>query len=397
MSAERSQGREGLGSEQIFATAVTCLPGGNTRSTLAVSPHPPYASRGHGYLVVDADGREVIDLQANMSALVHGHAHPAIVGTIKAAVEDGASFGLPTATEVELARHLVDRIQALELVRFTNSGTEAVMTVLRVARAHTGRDSILRFAGCYHGTYDAVLADGSAGVPAAVRDTVITVPYGDIVGFENAIRKHASRLAAVIIDLMPNRLGFKPASMEFARTVRALTRELDVLLIVDEVITFRLEYGGLHVSYDLDPDLITLGKVIGGGLPIGAFGGRRAIMEMFDPRMLHPLEQGGTFTANPLVMRAGLTTLELLTRTEIDRINRLGDMLRMRLTELGYHVNGRGSLSCVMSDDPTGLWWKLYRAGILIGRSGLMCMATVMTEATVDEIARRFESVAEQG
>jgi|HubBroStandDraft_6_1064221.scaffolds.fasta_scaffold00007_23 glutamate-1-semialdehyde 2,1-aminomutase len=397
MSAERSPGPGVLGSEEIYAKAVTCLPGGSTRSTLSVWPHPPYASRGQGYRVVDADGHEVIDLQANMSALVHGHAHPAIVDTIKSAVEDGVSFGLPTATEVELARHLVDRIQALELVRFANSGTEAVMTVLRLARAHTGRDAILRFAGCYHGTYDAVLADGSVGVPAAMRDTVITVPFGDIVGFEQAIRKHASRLAAVIIDLMPNRLGLVPVSMEFARAVRALTRELDVLLIVDEVITFRLEYGGLHATYDLDPDLITLGKVIGGGLPIGAFGGRRALMEMFDPRVAHPLEQGGTFTANPLVMRAGLTALELLTRSEIERINRLGDVLRMRLTELGYQVNGRGSLSCVISDDPTGLWWKLYRAGVLIGRSGLMCIATVMTEATVDEIARRLESVAGQG
>lgn len=395
MSAH-SPGRGALGSDGIFASAVGYLPGGNTRSTLSVPPHPPYASRGRGYLVVDADGHEVIDLQANMSALVHGHAHPAIVNTIKARVEDGASFGLPTATEVELARHLVDRIEALELVRFANSGTEAVMTVLRLVRAHTGRDSILRFAGCYHGTYDAVLADDSAGVPAALRDTVITVPLDDFVGLENAIRKHASRLAAVIIDLMPNRLGLKPVSMEFARAVRALTREFNVLLIVDEVITFRLEYGGLHAIYDLDPDLITLGKVIGGGLPIGAFGGRRALMEMFDPRLPHPLEQGGTFTANPLVMRAGLTALQLLTKSEIERINRLGDMLRMRLTELGYHVNGRGSLSHVTSDDPIGLWWKLYRAGILIGRGGLMCIATVMTEATVDEIALRFESAAEQ-
>lgn len=394
MSAKQRAGRAALRSDELFSNAVAYLPGGNTRSTLAIAPHAPYASRGHGYLIVDVDGHEVIDLQANMSALVHGHAHPTIVEAIKAAVEDGTSVGLPTATEVDLARHLVDRIDALELVRFANSGTEAVMTALRLARAFTGRDAILRFDGCYHGTYDAMLPDGSPGVPASSRDTVITVPYGDSDRFENAIRRHGADLAAVIIDLMPNRVGLVPAPIAFARTVRDLTREFNVLLIVDEVITFRLEYGGLHVIYDLDPDLITLGKVIGGGLPVGAFGGRRAIMEMFDPRTTHPLEHGGTFTANPVVMRAGLAALQLLTGAEIHRINRLGDTLRARLADVGYEVNGRGSLSRVMSDDPTALWWKLYRAGILIGRDGLLCIATVMTDRTVDEIARRFEIVA---
>ncbi len=393
MSAKQCAGRAALGSDELFSNAVAYLPGGNTRSTPASRPHPPYASRGRGYLIVDVDGHEVIDLQANMSALVHGHAHPTIVEAIKAAVDDGTSVGLPTATEVDLARHLVDRIEAVELVRFTKSGTEAVMTALRLARAFTGRDAILRFDGCYHSTHDAMLSDGSPGVPATSRDTVITVPYGDSDRFENAIRRHAADQAAVIIDLMPNRLGLIPGPIEFASTVHDLTRELNVLLIVDEVITFRLEYGGLHAIYDLDPDLIALGKVIGGGLPVGAFGGRRATIEMFDPRVTQPLEHGGTFTANPVGMRAGLTALQLLTRSEIERINRLGDIPRARPAYLGYEVNGRGSLLRVMSDDPIELWWKLYRAGILIGRDGLLCIATVMTDRTVDEIAGRFEIV----
>jgi glutamate-1-semialdehyde 2,1-aminomutase len=380
-------------SDELFGRAVVYLPGGNTRSTMYVPPHPPYASRGRGYVVVDVDGNEVIDLQANMSALVHGHAHPAVVEAIKSAADDGSSIGLPTASEVDLASHLVGRIKALELVRFANSGTEAVMTALRLARAYTGRDSILRFGGCYHGTYDAMLADGSPGVPATLRDTVITVPYGDIGQFEKAIRRHAPRLAAVIVDLMPNRIGLITASLEFVRAVRDLTRQLKVLLIVDEVITLRLNHGGLHALYGLDPDLITLGKVIGGGLPAGAFGGRRAIMEMFDPRLPHPLEHGGTFTANPVVMRAGLTALQLLTKSEIARINRLGDMLRARLADLGYEVNGRGSLSRVISDDAPALWWKLYRAGILVGRDGLMCISTVMTDETIDHIVGRFAKV----
>ena len=380
-------------SNELFRRAVACLPGGNTRSTMFVSPHPPYASSGRGCFVVDVDGHEVIDLQANMSALVHGHAHPAVVEAIKSASEDSASIGLPTVSEVDLASHLVGRVESLELVRFANSGTEAVMAAMRLARAYTGRDSILRFKGCYHGTYDAVLAEDSAGVPATLRGTVVTVPYGDLGAVEEAIRRHAPRLAAVIVDLLPNRMGLIPASFEFVRALRDMTRRFEVLLIVDEVITFRLEYGGLHALYGLDPDLITLGKLIGGGLPVGAFGGRRAIMEMFDPRLPNALEHGGTFTASPIVMRAGLTALQLLTRPEIDRINQLGDMLRARLLGLGYKVNGRGSLSCVVSDDPTALWWELYRAGVLVGPSGLICISTVMTDEIIDDVVGRFRSV----
>ena len=295
---------------------------------------------------------------------------------------------------MDLASHLVGRIEALELVRFANSGTEAIMSALQLARAYTGRDAILRFDGCYHGAYDAVLPDGSAGVPSQYPATVVSVPYGDIEQFEVALRRNASRLAAVIIDLIPNRLGLVPAPVHFARAVREMTRQHNVLLIVDEVISSRLEYGGFHTAYELDPDLIALGKVIGGGLPVGAFGGRRSIMEMFDPRRPDHLDHAGTFTANPVVMRAGLAALELLTRSEIERINRLGDMLRRHLMDLGFQVNGRGSLSRLMSVDAATVWWRLYRAGILIGRDGLMCVGTVMTERTIEQIVDRFTAIA---
>ncbi len=381
-------------SEALFERAVLSLPGGNTRSTLFVPPHPPYARRGRGYIVVDVDGHEVIDLQANMSALVHGHAHPVVLAAMVSAANEGCSVGLPTESEVDLASHLVGRIEALELVRFANSGTEAIMSALRLARAYTGRDAILRFDGCYHGAYDAVLPDGSPGVPSEYTATVVSVPYGDIEQFEVALRRNASRLAAVIIDLIPNRLGLVPAPVDFARAVGEMTRQHNVLLIVDEVISFRLEYGGFHTAFELDPDLIALGKVIGGGLPVGAFGGRRSIMEMFDPRRPDHLDHAGTFTANPVVMRAGLTALDLLTRSEIERINKLGDMLRGHLMELGFQVNGRGSLSRLMGLDATTVWWQLYRAGILIGRDGLMCVGTVMTERTIEQIVDRFTAIA---
>src|SRR5438477_701443 len=194
------------GSASWYATALEALPGGSTRATIFTPPVPPYAVRGSGFTLMDADGHEVIDLQGNQTTLVHGNAHPAIVEAVAAAAADGTSFGLPTAAEVELAEHLVERIDCVERVRFANSGTEAVMLALRVARAYSGRSKILRFTGAYHGTYDDVLDVGVRGVPPAVWDAVVTVPFGDEKAFRAAISEHAEELACVLVDLMPNRI-----------------------------------------------------------------------------------------------------------------------------------------------------------------------------------------------
>jgi glutamate-1-semialdehyde 2,1-aminomutase len=359
-----------------------------------VPPRPPYAARGDGFTLTDVDGHQVIDLQGNMSALVHGHRHPAIVQAVTGAVADGLSFGMPTVSEVELARHLADRIRSVQRVRFANSGTEAVMAAIRIARAFTGRSLILRFAGAYHGTYDPVLAEGAPGVPEAIWGTVLTVPFGDSAAFRAAAAEHGARLAAVLVDLMPNRPGLVPASAEFARALRAEADRHQALLIVDEVITLRLAHGGLHADYGLDPDLVTMGKIIGGGLPVGAVGGREDVMAITDPRLPGYVEHGGTFTANPLTMRAGLAALELLDGPEIARINALGDTLRSRLRERGHTVNGSGSLLRIMAEDPQTLWWRLYGEGVLIARNGLACISTPMDEGTVEEIVRRFERAA---
>ena len=351
------------------------MPGGNTRTTVYVPPHPPYAVRGERHFVTDADGHTVIDLQANMSALVHGHSHPAIVAAID--LRHGLSFGLPTESEVRLAEHLTGRVPALERVRFANSGTEAVLGAIRTARAVTGKDLILRFAGCYHGVGESVM-DGRGVPPQAT----IVVPWGDVDAFRAAL---SDEIAAVIVDLMPSRAGLQPASPEF---VAALRDRGDALLIVDEVITFRLGPGGLAPELGVMPDLVTLGKTIGGGLPVGAFGGREDVMAVLDPRAPDHLEHGGTFNANPVVMRAGLAGLELLDEPAIARINALGDALRERLRDAGYEVSGRGSLTRVFGAD----WWRLYRAGVLIGHSGLTCISTTMDEATIEEVAERFEA-----
>jgi glutamate-1-semialdehyde 2,1-aminomutase len=373
----------------VHERAAAVLPGGNTRSTVFVPPQPPYAVRGDGCRLVDADGHTVIDLQANMSALVHGHGHPAIVGALSAAARELVSAGLPTESEVALAAHLVDRIAAIERVRFANSGTEAVMAALRLARAWTGRPAVLRFEGCYHGAYDGVL-NSPRGVPPGLAADTVLVPYGDMDALERAVGEHGPRLACILVDLMPNRAGLRPAAPEFASALQRAARSAGALLVVDEVITFRLEHGALHSAYGLRPDLVTLGKAIGGGLPVGAFGGRADVMALFDPHGPDPLEHGGTFTANPPTMRAGLAALELLSAAEITRINALGDRLRGALAARGWTVNGRGSLTRVLSDDEDELWWRLYRAGLLIGRHGLMCVSTAMDDAVVDEIVERF-------
>jgi glutamate-1-semialdehyde 2,1-aminomutase len=325
-----------------------------------------------------------------MTALVHGHRHPAIVAAVSAALEDGLSFGLPTAAEVDLASHLAERIDSVDMVRFANSGTEAVMTALRIARAFTGRPKILRCAGAYHGTYDPILPEGAPGVATMTWGTVVTIPFDDVDALRAAVAAQAGELAAVIVDLMPNRPGLVPASPEFTDAAREETERHGILLVVDEVITFRLGVGGLHQELGLRPDLVTLGKTIGGGLPVGAVGGREDVMALTDPRRAGYVEHGGTFTANPLTMRAGLAAMELLDAGEIARINRLGDSLREELGALGHRVHGRGSLMRIVSPTPDELWWRLYRSGILIARNGLTSMSTPMDERTVEEIARRF-------
>jgi glutamate-1-semialdehyde 2,1-aminomutase len=370
------------------------LPGGSSRATIFTPPAPPYAVRGEGFRLVDADGHEVIDLQGNQTALVHGHAHPEIVAAIREAAERGPSFGLPTSAEVELAGHLAGRIECVERIRFANSGTEAVMLALRVARAFTGKSKILRFAGAYHGSYDDVLDEAARGVPAGVWQSVVTVPFGDEDAFRAAVAEHENELACVLVDLMPNRIGLVEASPAFARLLRAETSARGILLVVDEVITFRLATGGLHAEYRISPDLVALGKIIGGGLPVGAYGGGMDVMAVTDPRAQDALQLGGTFNANPLTMRAGLAALRLLDAEAIDRINRLGDTLRAGLRERGYRVEGRGSLLRIDAEDPLELWWRLYRAGVLIARGGLAATSTPMDERTLEVVLERFERAA---
>lgn len=380
-------------SEALFERARAVLPGGNTRTTLFVPPRPPYAARGSGYELIDADGRRLIDLHANYTALVHGHAHPALVTAATEAVREGSCFGLPTEAEVDLAEALCERVAALERVRFTNSGTEAVMMAIRAVRAFTGRPAILRFDGAYHGTYDAVASDFSPGVTDGVRSEVVCIPFGDEVAFRAALEERGHEVACVLLDLMPHRTGLRQAEPSFAELVREETRRRGILLIVDEVITFRLAPGGLHERYGLHPDLVTVGKIVGGGFPVGAFGGRADVMAVFDPRRDDHVPHGGTFSANPVTMRAGLAALRLLDEAAIERINGLGDRFRGELTAAGLEVAGRGSLLQIRSSAPRDDFWRrLYEAGVLVTPSGLATISTPMDEAVIDEVVTRIST-----
>ncbi|MDH7500212.1 MAG: glutamate-1-semialdehyde 2,1-aminomutase [candidate division NC10 bacterium] len=312
-------------SQQLFEEAKRYLPGGvdsPVRSFSAVGGTPLFIERGKGCRIYDVDGREYIDYVCSWGPLIVGHAHPAVVSALQAAVEKGTSYGAPTEKETILARLITEAMPSLDLVRFVNSGTEAAMVALRMARGFTGRDKIVKFEGCYHGHADSLLVKAgsgaltfgipdSLGVPGALARNTYLLPYNDIDRAAELLRSKGKEIAAVVVEPVAANMGVVPPRPGFLEGLRELTDQQGVLLIFDEVITgFRIGYGGAQEFYGIRPDLTCLGKIIGGGLPVGAFGGRREIMEQVAP--LGGIYQAGTLSGNPLTMTAGIETLKLL-------------------------------------------------------------------------------------
>lgn len=377
------------------------LPGGYGRSTLMVGPDTPYAWRGEGYRLWDDTGRALIDLNNNFTALIHGHAHPDIVRAAVHAAESGASFGLPNVHEINHAERLIQRLPHAEMVRYTNSGTEAVMTALRIARAHTGRTAAILARGAYHGTADVVLAAGgqrsSRGVPESVLAEALVVPLNDRDALTEAIERHRGRVAAIMVDLMPNRPGLVSADSQYVGLIADIAAEFGIVVIVDEVISFRLRWEGWSEEYGLAPDLSVLGKLIGGGFPVGAVAGRRELMDELDPQRANGLEHGGTFSANPVTLAAGAASLDLLDSEAIARLNRLGETARSwlesRLRGLDWTVRGRGSLlrplppgsPAEQAEQQRALWWAAYDRGVLLNQTGLVALSTPMDADVVTE------------
>lgn len=355
-------------SRAAFERAKQVFPGGTTRITVPRQPLPIYMASGKGAWLTDVDGNRYLDFNNNFTTLIHGHAFAPVIEAVEQQIRQGSCFANPTRYEIALAEILCARVAVIERLRFVNTGTEAVMFAVKAARAITGRTKIAKFEGAYHGAYDWVSvnqensheAEGREtafvksqvnGIPASVLEEVILLPFNDLEASAAILEAHAGELAAVIIDLVPSRAGLIPLEPSYLEVVHRLTKRHGALLICDEVLNFRQGHGGAMGRYCLEPDLVVLGKIIGGGLPVGAIGGRAHHMEVFDNSAGHPcLPQGGTFSANPLSMVAGIASMNALDPAAFAYLEDLGNKVRdglreaARARDLPVQVTGLGSL-----------------------------------------------------
>lgn len=334
-------------SEELFVKAIQVMPGGvnsPVRAFRAVGGTPVFMASGRGPHVKDVDGNEYVDFVLSWGPLILGHCHPEVTKELSAVLGTGTSFGASTEGEIGLAEEITRAFPSIERVRLVNSGTEAILSAVRLARAATRRDKILKFDGCYHGHSDSLLVRAgsgvatlglpdSPGVPGVLAELTITIPFNDFEALESAFDWHRNQLAAVLIEPVVGNMGVVPPKPEFLMRLRSLTEEHGTVLIFDEVITgFRVAYGGAQQLYGISADLTTLGKVIGGGLPVGAYGGKASLMDLVAPS--GPVYQAGTLSGNPLAVAAGTKTLELLRRPgTYDRLEMLGKQLAAGLEE----------------------------------------------------------------
>ena len=422
-------------SAELYRRALEVMPGGTTRTTVYFSPHPVYMARGEGCRVWDVDGNERLDFICNYTALILGHAHPSVVAAIREQASLGTAFAATNPHEVELAEAICARIPGVEKVRFCSSGTEATMFALRLARVFTGRLQVARFEGGYHGTHDfaevsthpdlgeagppdepVAVADSPGTHPAALAGTVV-LPFNDAAACERILLRHADSLAAVIVEPVLGAGGCIPPEAGFLETLRRLTSELGILLVFDEVISLRVAHGGAQQRYGVVPDLTTMGKIIGGGLPVAAFGGRADVMETLDPRGTNGnLPQGGTYNGNPLGMAAGVAALAELTPAAFDELDRKGERVRSGLVEafesndVAAQVTGVGSLFAVhFTDRPVSdyrsaaasdrrlsreFFLGMLNHGVLLAPRGMGGIPTVAGDAEIDRFLEAADTVA---
>ncbi len=420
-------------SGEYHARAKNFLPGGVTRTLSFFAPYPPYIDRGEGCQLIDVSGNVRIDFFNNATSLILGHAHPAVVEAVQARAALGTAFHAPTLMEVELARRLCERIASVERVRFTNSGTEAAMMAIKAAKVFTGKKKIAKFEGGYHGTSEFVSVSvhpdpaeagpvetpfsigESADMSESILKEVVVLPFNNIDAAASIIRREKDQLACVIVEPMMGAAGIIPAQEGFLSGLRTITQESDVLLIFDEVQTLRQSWGGAQELCGVSPDLTVLAKLIGGGFPVGAVGGIKEIMEVFDASSGKArLPHGGTFNGNPLTMSAGIATLDQLDRNSYKQLNSRGAALREGLTRLmeTYHYRGcvSGETSFFMihfSDGPvydyrtafkgidreksTTLFLHFLNHGIFMESKIRGCLSIPMGEGEIDQLLNVFE------
>jgi glutamate-1-semialdehyde 2,1-aminomutase len=404
--------------------------------TIAKDPCPIYMAHGAGCRITDIDGNSYIDFHNDFAVLIHGHAFAPVVEAVTRQITLGTCFANPTLTEIELAETLCERFPGAQQLRFCNSGTEAVMFAIKAARAATGRRKIAKLEGAFHGLYDwAEVSEASrpdnwgplsaphatpfGATPAGVLGEVVPLPFNFIDETRQLIERHAPDLAAVLVCLMPSRAGLVPLEKAYVQMLREVTARHGILLIDDEVLNGRLTYAGAAGHYGLEPDLVTLGKIIGGGLPIGAVAGRREVMAVFDNTGRDPLvPHAGTFSANPLSMVAGQAAMGALTREAIERLNALGERMRNGVAEAArrlnapFSVTGLGSafkihpkatpprhyreawLDAAETARLNLLWRDLLDSGFLFANHGLGVLSTPMDEEVVDSFVAAFARCA---
>jgi glutamate-1-semialdehyde 2,1-aminomutase len=409
-----------------YQEAVKVIPGGvnsPVRAFKSVGLNPIFIEQGQGSVVTDVDGNRYIDYICSWGPLILGHAHPDVVRKVKETAEKGTSFGAPTELETKMAKMVTERMPSVDIVRMVNSGTEATMSAIRLARAYTKRTKILKFEGSYHGHSDSLLIKAgsgvatlglpdSPGVPMDLAQSTLTVPYNDLDSVRLAFEKFGEEIAAVIVEPVAGNMGVVPPQPGFLEGIREITEQYGTVLIFDEVMTgFRVDYYSAQGRYNVMPDLTTMGKVIGGGLPVGAFGGKREIMEMIAP--VGPVYQAGTLSGNPLAMAAGTATLEAMTPQAYEELEKKGAMLeegmKQNAEEAGvpHHINRVGSMVCLFFTDEevtsyeqakssdTGLFASYYKnmleEGILLPPSQFEGMFVSMAHSESD-IERTIEA-----
>ena len=423
-------------SNELQKGAVQYLPGGSSRSAAYFDPFPFFVERGEGHYLYDADGNRYLDFMINATSLIMGHAHPLVVEALREQAARGWAFSGPTEAQVRLARILCDRIPSIDTVRFTNSGTEATENAIRAARAFTGRHKIAKFEGGYHGAHeyasvsvntpaDRLDPSGPTAVPEfpgmspGVLADVLVLPYNDLGESDRLMRRHGEDLACVIMEPIASSFGYVPGKLEFLRGIRELASELGILLVFDEVQSFRVAPGGAQERFGVVPDITALGKIVGGGMPAGAFGGREDIMALFDPTNGGAVvPHAGTTNANPMTMVAAEATLSSLTPEVYERLDSLGSMLRGKLRavfdefDVPAQVTGVASLfgvnftseeitdyrSVVRGDQEMKqlLFLGLINEGVLLQNRGAGALCTLTTDSEVDTLVEATRRVVQR-